>query len=160
MVVKCRTSEASRVRFQVVLRVRMSTSPACSAAKRCCELSGTNSAFLGSPSTAAAIARQVSTSRPDQLPCVSGAEKPATPLVTPHLTVPRALTASRVLPAWAGAPDRAVASNAAAAARKLGVRMVVLVNMETAPPQGARGLVRMTDKASCRPVYVAVGGGQ
>ena len=49
----------------------------------------------------AAMARQKSTSRPDQLPWLSALEKPGPDVLTPQTTWPRAFTASSVLPAWA-----------------------------------------------------------
>ena len=102
MPAKTMPSEASRVSVHVVLRERMSISPDCSAAKRCCELSGTNLTFSPLPSTAAATARHMSTSRPCQRPLLSVDENPGADVLTPQTTSPRALTASSVLPAWAG----------------------------------------------------------
>src|SRR5207249_11429210 len=87
---------------KVVLRDSTSTSPDCSAAKRCCGFSGIHLTLLRSPSTAAATARHMSTSSPDQLPALSAWEKPAVPVFTPQTTCPRCLTWSRVLPACAG----------------------------------------------------------
>src|SRR5260221_7149843 len=79
----------------------MSTSPDCRAVKRCCAFSGTHFTFFASPSTAAAMALQTSTSRPTQLPWLSAAEKPARPVLTPQTTWSRCLIASSVLPACA-----------------------------------------------------------
>src|SRR3990167_11450359 len=107
-------SEASRVSVQVVLRDRMSTSPDCRAVKRCCAFSGTHLTLLASPSIAAAMALQASTSRPDHLPWLSAAEKPARPSLTPHTSWPRALIASTVLPACAGSAVMASAAVAQA----------------------------------------------
>ena len=114
MPVKTTPSEASRVRVQVLLRDSTSISPACSEAKRCCELSGTYLTLSASFSTAAATARQKSTSRPVHLPWLSAAEKPGPEVLTPQTTWPRALTASSVLPACAvvASPTLAVASAA------------------------------------------------
>ena len=55
---------------------------------------------------AAAIARQISTSSPVQLPLSSGAEKPGRPWPTPQDSVPRSLTVLRVCAeaAWADRP--------------------------------------------------------
>jgi hypothetical protein len=96
----------------VLLRDRTSISPACSDEKRCCEFSGTNFTLLASLSTAAATARQKSTSRPVQRPWLSALEKPGPEVLTPHTSWPRALTASSVLPAWAGRAKAAIASAA------------------------------------------------
>jgi hypothetical protein len=112
--VKNRPSEASRVSVQVVLRESMSTSPDCSAAKRCAAFSGTHLTLLASPSTDAATALHTSTSRPAQLPWLSAAEKPGRLGLTPHTSWPRALMASRVLPAWT-VPVKATSSAAAMA---------------------------------------------
>ncbi|KAG1600304.1 hypothetical protein G6F46_014029 [Rhizopus delemar] len=89
-------SAVSRCCVTVVLRVSTSTSPDCSAVKRCCEFSGTTLILSASPKTAAAMARQRSTSSPCHLPCASGAEKPAKPVVVPHATAPRWRTTSSV----------------------------------------------------------------
>src|SRR5262249_50498358 len=102
-------SEASRDIVQVVLRDRTSISPDWSAVKRCCAVSGTHFTLVGSPSRAAAIARHSSTSRPVQLPWASACANPARPVFTPHTICPRALIASRVLPACAGTVARAPA---------------------------------------------------
>ena len=67
----------SRVRVPVVLRDSMSTSPDCSAVKRCWAVSGTYLTFSESPKRAAATARQTSTSRPTHLPWLSASAKPA-----------------------------------------------------------------------------------
>ena len=74
----------SRVSVQVVLFDSMSTSPDCSAVKRCCEVSGTYFTFSASPKIAAATARQTSTSRPTHLPWLSASMKPAVPVPTPQ----------------------------------------------------------------------------
>ena len=66
----------SRVSVQVVLRDSRSISPDCRAVSRACALSGTYLTFLSSPNTAAATARQTSTSIPRQTPFSSGAPKP------------------------------------------------------------------------------------
>ena len=55
---------ASRLRVTVVLRESRSTSPLARAAKRSVVVSGRNCNLVASPSTAAATARQTSTSRP------------------------------------------------------------------------------------------------
>src|SRR5207253_372537 len=79
-----------------------------------CAVSGTHFTLFGSFSTAAAIARQMSTSSPVQLPWLSACENPASPVFTPQTSCPRALTASSVLPAWAGmAATSAVATSIA-----------------------------------------------
>ena len=117
MPAKTTPSEASRVSVQVLLRDSTSISPACSDVKRCCEFSGTNLTLLASLSTAAATARQKSTSSPVQRPWLSAFEKPGPEVLTPHTSWPRALTASSVLPACAGR-----AKAAAATASTIGIR--------------------------------------
>src|SRR3954447_9909606 len=112
MPVKRTPSDASRVKVQVLLRDSTSISPACSDEKRCCELSGTNLTLFASLSTAAARARQKSTSSPVQRPWLSAFEKPGPDVLTPHTSCPRALIASSVLPAWAGTRIDAMASAA------------------------------------------------
>ncbi|MNV76425.1 hypothetical protein D3C71_1697770 [compost metagenome] len=103
--------EASRVSVTEVLRDSTSTSPDCSAVKRCCETSGTHLTLLASPSSAAAIALPTSTSRPVHCPLLSAAEKPGTPLLMPMLIWSRCLMVSMVLPACAEViPARARAS--------------------------------------------------
>src|ERR1700743_2586035 len=92
----------------------MSTSPDCSAVKRCCDVVGTYLTFSESPKIAAAVARQTSTSRPLHLPLSSCWAKPATPVLMPQIRLPRALTASRSLPAMA-LPETSIAASAAAA---------------------------------------------
>src|SRR4051812_6596686 len=79
----------------------MSTSPDCSAVKRCCAVSGTYLTFSGSPKIAAAIARQMSMLNPVYLPWLSGCPKPGVPCCTPQLNEPACLTLSRVGPACA-----------------------------------------------------------
>src|SRR6187455_2385365 len=96
-------SDASRVSVQVVLRERMSISPDCSAVNRCCAVSGTYLTLVGSFRIAAATALHTSTSSPVQAPWLSAWEKPARPVFTPQTSWPRCFTASRVLPAYAGA---------------------------------------------------------
>src|SRR5688572_18949777 len=94
-----------------------STSPDCSAVKRCCAVVGTYLVFSESPNIAAAMARQRSTSSPVHLPWLSAKEKPARPVLTAHWTKPLALTASKVVPAEAG--KAAANPRTAAAARRL-----------------------------------------
>jgi hypothetical protein len=69
-----------------VLRDRTSTSPDCTAVKRCWIDSGWKRTFVASPNIAAAIARQMSTSMPRQFPWASGIENPGTPGLTPQIT--------------------------------------------------------------------------
>src|SRR5258706_3609287 len=109
-----RPSEASRISVIVVLRVSTSISPVCSAVKRCAAVIGTYLVLLGSPSAAAAMPLHKSTSMPDQAPRASGIEKPATPVLTPQVTTPFDLIASKVAPAWA--PPASSAPPAASAA--------------------------------------------
>src|SRR5450631_4355988 len=99
MPVNTTPSDASRVRVQVLLRDSTSISPACSEAKRCCELSGTYLTLSASFNTAAATARQKSTSRPVHLPWLSADENPGPEVFTPQTICPRDFTASSVLPA-------------------------------------------------------------
>src|SRR5687768_14347859 len=121
-------SDASRVSVQVVLRDRMSISPDCNAVKRCCALSGTHLTLLPSPRIAAAIARQMSTSSPVQLPPESACENPARPVLTPQTSEPRCLIVSSVLPACAGA-----AASAATAARPPSTHLFACLNMDLPP---------------------------
>src|SRR5260370_204979 len=81
----------------------MSTSPDCSAVKRCCAVSGTYFTFSGSPANSAAeMARQKSISKPLYLPWLSGMAKPGTPVGTPQVMLPACFALSKVGPAWAG----------------------------------------------------------
>ena len=93
---KLAPSEVSRDSVQVVLRESTSISPDCSAVKRSLADSGTNLTLVGSLKIAAAIARQISTSSPVQLPLSSGDEKPGRPWLTPQDSMPRSLTVLRV----------------------------------------------------------------
>src|SRR5882757_7573758 len=111
-------SEVSRSRVCVALRVMTSTSPDCSATKRCCAVVGVYFAFSASPNIATAIARQRSTSSPVHLPWLSEKEKPARPVFTAHCTKPLAFTASKVWPADAGIEAAAVTPESAAAAAR------------------------------------------
>src|SRR5258706_4797708 len=109
-------SEASRISDQVARLDSTSTSPVCSAVKRCCAERGTYLTLLASPITAAAIALQMSTSKPDQRPWVSGNDQPETPVDTPHAITPLRLIASTVGPAPAlsarhSQPNVAIPSN-------------------------------------------------
>src|SRR6187402_3432603 len=96
MPAKLTPSEVSRESVQVVLRESTSISPDCSAVKRSLADNGTNLILLGSLKTAAAIARQMSTSSPVQLPLSSGEEKPGRPWLTPQDNRPRSLIVLRV----------------------------------------------------------------
>src|SRR6187402_242742 len=69
----------------------------------CCAVSGTYLTLVGSFRIAAATALHTSTSSPVQAPWLSAWEKPARPVFTPQTSWPRCFTASRVLPAYAGA---------------------------------------------------------
>ena len=82
--------------LQVELRERISTLRFCNSLKRSLASSGTNFAFFGSSKMAAATARQKSTLKPVQLPLSSGAEKPGSPVLTPHSTSPRRIVRFRV----------------------------------------------------------------
>ena len=111
-------SEVSRSRVCVALRVMTSTSPDCSATKRCCAVVGVNFDFSASPNIATAIALQRSTSSPVHLPWLSAMEKPASPVLTAHCTKPLALTASKVWPADAGRDVSAATLESAAMAAR------------------------------------------
>ena len=107
----------SRVSVQVELFDRRSTSPACSAVKRCWPDSGTYFTFSESPNSAAETPRQMSTFMPVHLPWLSTTMKPAMPpTATPQTSCPRAFTASRSLPASASPAGRASAAPSAIAA--------------------------------------------
>ncbi|EXI69997.1 MAG: hypothetical protein AW07_04215 [Candidatus Accumulibacter sp. SK-11] len=86
---------ASRVRVHVVLASNRSTLRVCSAGNRAVVCSGTNSTFSGSFSTAAATARQKSTSSPRQYPLASRSEKPGMSSLTPQRSCPRDFTPFR-----------------------------------------------------------------
>ena len=75
--------------LQVELRDSTSILRFCSSVKRSLASSGTNLTLPGSLKIAAAMARQKSTSKPDQLPFSSGIEKPGRPVLTPHSSAPR-----------------------------------------------------------------------
>src|SRR3954452_16801234 len=129
MAVKFRPSEVSRDEVQVVLRASRSTSPDCSAVKRSLAVSATNLTLLASLKTAAATARQKSTSSPVQLPCASGRPKPPSVPLAPQLSIPRDLIA---LSDWAEAADAAKAIAAATAS-------VVTARFMTQLSPGSRG---------------------
>src|SRR6185437_6200441 len=74
---------------------------------------------LGSLKTAAAIARQTSTSIPVQLPLSSGAENPGKPWLTPQDSMPRALTVSSVVFPFAASCAEADCSERPAARAKV-----------------------------------------
>src|SRR5215831_4140076 len=117
MVRKLMPSEASRIKDQVARLDSTSTSPVCSAVKRCCADKGWYLTLLASPSTAAAMTRHMSTSKPVHLPSLSGIDQPATPVDTPHTSAPFLRIASTVGPAVATAanpaPTAAVSATAA-----------------------------------------------
>src|SRR5262245_33107375 len=116
-------SDVSRLIVQVVLRDNMSTSPDARAAKRSLAVRGVNFTFWPSLKIAAATARQKSTSRPVQLFCSSGLEKPIKPWLTPHWTKPLALTSSSVA---AEAAEAAVNPTAAPNAYESSLRVIFL----------------------------------
>src|SRR5215471_18675808 len=115
MAPKSKPSAVSRVSVSVVLLESMSTSPDCSAVKRCWAVRGTYLTFSESPKITAETARQTSMSSPTHLPWLSARAKPATPVGTPQISEPRALMASRSLPARAAVETRSAAAPAAAA---------------------------------------------
>src|SRR5271165_6547175 len=112
---------------QVELRDRTSIFLSLSASNRSEAVSGTYSTFVGSLKIAAASARQKSTSKPDQSPLSSLIEKPASPWLTPQMSLPRSCT---VFSVWASAA--APSARAAAAARSgLSMRMSSLEGVGT-----------------------------
>src|SRR6267154_875652 len=141
-------SEVSRSRVCVALRVMTSTSPDCSATKRCCAVVGVNLDFSASPNIATAMARQRSTSSPVHLPWLSAIEKPARPVFTAHCTKPLAFTASKVWPADAGCDAKTATPESAASAAK-DLRNIaeppVFVLSRTSIAKGAPGSARPED---------------
>src|SRR6185437_16210113 len=119
--VKLKPSELSRDDVQVVLRIRTSTSPDCSAVKRSLADSGTNFTLLASLKMAAAMARQTSTSSPAHLPCASGRPKPASVPLAPQLRMPRSLT---LLSVWAEAVCAKTIATAVARERSVTMRFM------------------------------------
>src|SRR3954452_11976195 len=91
----------------------MSTSPDCSAVKRCCAVNGTYLTLSGSPNTAAEIARQMSILKPLYFPWLSGWPNPGVPACTPQVKEPACFTLSSVGPAWAGAANPSAAAKPA-----------------------------------------------
>src|SRR5689334_6651330 len=91
----------------------MSILPDCSASNRAAASSDVNVTLPGSPSAAAATARQISTSSPLHSPLSSWLEKPSSPWPTPQLSVPRSLTAFSVCAAAGGLPAASRASSIA-----------------------------------------------
>src|SRR5215471_14920457 len=79
-----------------MLAYAMSTSPDCTATRRCGGVRLTYFTLLASPNTAAAIARHESASMPRITPWLSGSEKLAELPITPQLSVPRDFTAASV----------------------------------------------------------------
>src|SRR5437764_3535529 len=151
MAVKSRPSAVSRVSVAVVLLLRMSTSPDCSAVKRCCAVRGVYFTFSASPKMAAATARQTSTSSPTHLPWLSASMKPAVPVPTPQISVPRALMASRSLPAMA-LPDATIAITPAVAASEY-LNIIASRLLPLSPSLPSRG------QASNRPNGRSIGRG-
>src|SRR6266550_3637691 len=128
----------------VVLLDRMSTSPDCSAVKRCWAESGTYLTFSASPKIAAETARQTSTSRPTHLPWLSASMKPAVPVPTPQISAPRALTASRSLPAMAPVEVKTAARAAAVATETLCIVRLPLVALgQVSPCRGKQATGQM-----------------
>ncbi|MNT31013.1 hypothetical protein D3C72_1668350 [compost metagenome] len=99
----------------MVWRDSMSISPDCSAWKRVLMFVRTKSTFSGSPKTAEATARQTSTSKPCIWPLASAVAKPGVLIETPQISLPRALTVSRVVAALAVNAVRPTAMPAAVA---------------------------------------------
>src|SRR5205823_3140895 len=106
----------------------MSTSPDCSAVKRCCAVNGTYLTLSGSPNTAAEIARQISMLKPLYFPWLSGWPKPGVPACTPQVKEPACFTLSSVGPAWAGAVNPSAAARPATntALTHVGIRAPLL----------------------------------
>src|SRR5580704_14677613 len=137
---KSRPEPASRSSVQVELRESTSILPPLSASKRSNAESGTKVTFLGSSKTAAAKARQKSTSNPDQFPCASRSENPGNPWLTPQLKVPRCLTVSSVA---APATEAAKTQSAAAMPRRPMLGLAVRALMMT-PWLGVRRHAQIT----------------
>src|SRR5690606_17569226 len=93
---KSKPSEVSRDRLTVVDLASRSTSPDCSAGKRCTVDSGMNSTAVGSSNSAAAMARQNLTSKPCHSPWLSGAEMPGRLPSEPQISRPRSITVDSV----------------------------------------------------------------
>src|SRR5712671_3412466 len=128
----------------VVLLDRMSTSPDCSAVKRCWAVSAWYFTLSASPKIAAATARQTSTSRPTHLPWLSASAKPAVPVGTPQISAPRALTASRSLPAMAPVEVKTAARAAAVASETLCiVRLPFVALGQVSPCRGKQATGQM-----------------
>ena len=91
-------SAPSRVAVHVVLRTSASISPDCRAVNRSSVATSTISTAVASPSTAAAITRQKSESKPTCSPDGSRVAKPGRSSRVPQLNTPAAWTASSVDP--------------------------------------------------------------
>src|SRR3569833_2058110 len=104
---------------QSASRATRSTSPVCSSAKRASPDSARNSILLGSPKIAAATARQKSTSKTIQKPCVLREAKPGSGSLPAQMRCPRARIADKVGPAGAGVCARAGATTAIRATRAI-----------------------------------------
>ena len=87
------------------LRDGASISPVLSGSKRSFAESGVNLTLVASFNTAAASARQKSTSKPVQLPLSSGLENPGSPWLTPQMSEPRSFTPLSVW-AWPVVTER------------------------------------------------------
>src|SRR5262249_35155154 len=119
----------SRDNVQVVLRARRSTSPDCNPVKRSLAVKATNFTLVGSSKSAAATARQKSTSKPVQLPCASGWPNPANPGFEPQLSTPLLFTVVRV---WAPAAPAAM-QNAAAQTTAVRTRFMIQAAPDGSP---------------------------
>ena len=86
----------SRLAVHVVLRTRTSNSPDCRAVNLASVSTSTNSTLVLSPSTAAAIARQKSASKPSCSPASSRMLNPGKSPRTPQRTTSAAITESRM----------------------------------------------------------------
>src|SRR5580698_2102449 len=104
---------------QVELRDKTSIFFVFSASKRSSAESGVKRTFAGSPSVAAAKARQKSTSKPDQAPLASALENPGTPWLTPQISASRWRTSSSVPAKAEESPAAAKPTRASAKIRRL-----------------------------------------
>src|SRR5262245_66168371 len=89
-------SSRSRDIVQVLFRDKRSMRRSFRASERASADNGRYSTLVKSPNTAAATALQKSTSNPRQTPELSFSENPGRPSLTPQISVPLALTSSKV----------------------------------------------------------------
>ncbi len=96
----------SRVKVQVKRPVMISTAPFCNCGNASRGWNGLSSILSGSPSTAAASARQNSISKPRTTPLSSAKAKPAILGAMPQMSFPRCFTSSRVAASVVAIPNR------------------------------------------------------